>query len=539
MSYDIELISIGEDLYPILGSSASMLNAVQNEFRFRLASSRVREEGLSFNRNQYSTAEIWQFLKEQRLSFGGNRPFIIAFLNRPLQSTQYKNIFGSHEGDDGLAVVTLHSSTQYVKEAKRYCCYYLTRYAMSFVNPLIRAHNDPDRSACYFHAKVYKPEIRLSMDSGTICDEDMRQLDNPPAGSSARRLSHLEREALSKMRQVVRGDYPHALVMKGGGVKGLAFAGALLELERYFWFDRHVGTSAGAIAAALLAGGYSPAELVELLGKKDFREFMDAPFWKLPFNILFRWGLYPGEHFREWIGSLLRAKISKQGDILMSDLNGAVFYASTRGTGNMVFDSSGSRKDITASYAVRCSMSIPVFFIAAELEGRKIYDGGLRSNFPVARFLADHPNTPFIGLYLTPTVKRGRGWMGSDLLEIVVEGDERSVVDGHPFDMVLIDPSPVNTTNFRLHALEKEFLLKVGRAAALKFLVSRNFDDGPDLSTVESATREAEECRERVRSLRRRNSKRRLIAIAIVIAAMLIIGILISSHLFARITSAF
>src|SRR5580698_8797789 len=120
MSYDIELISIGEDLYPILGSSASMLNAVQNEFRFRLASSRVREEGLSFNRNQYSTAEIWQFLKEQRLSFGGNRPFIIAFLNRPLQSTQYKNIFGSHEGDDGLAVVTLHSSTQYVKEAKRY-----------------------------------------------------------------------------------------------------------------------------------------------------------------------------------------------------------------------------------------------------------------------------------------------------------------------------------------------------------------------------------------------------------------------------------
>ena len=226
MPYDIELISIGEDLYSILESSATMLNAVQKEFRFRPASPGVREEALSLSRDQYSTAEIWQFLKEQRQRLGGNRPFIIAFLNRPLQSTQYKNIFGSHEGADGLAVVTLHSTTQYVKEAKRYCCYYLTRYAMSFVNPLIRAHNDPDRSACYFHAKVYKPEIRLSMDSGAICDEDMRQLDNPPADSSAHKLSHLEREALSKMRQVVRGDYPHALVMKGGGVKGLAFAGA-------------------------------------------------------------------------------------------------------------------------------------------------------------------------------------------------------------------------------------------------------------------------------------------------------------------------
>ncbi|HZI56666.1 MAG TPA: hypothetical protein VFF39_07810 [Verrucomicrobiae bacterium] len=84
-------------------------------------------------------------MKEQRTKYGGNRPFIIAFVNAPLQSSELSNIFGSHEAAQGLAVVTLHSSTQYVREAKRYCSYYLTRYALSFANPLVRAHDDPAR----------------------------------------------------------------------------------------------------------------------------------------------------------------------------------------------------------------------------------------------------------------------------------------------------------------------------------------------------------------------------------------------------------
>ena len=62
----------------------------------------------------------------------------------------------------------------------------------------------------------------------------------------------------------------------------MAFAGALLELEKYFWFDRHVGASAGAIAAVLLSARYTPAELRDLLSQKNFRDFMDAPLWKIP-----------------------------------------------------------------------------------------------------------------------------------------------------------------------------------------------------------------------------------------------------------------
>ncbi|WP_226163281.1 patatin-like phospholipase family protein [Hymenobacter terricola] len=47
------------------------------------------------------------------------------------------------------------------------------------------------------------------------------------------------------------------LVMEGGGIRGIAYGGALLELEQQGilrGLERVGGTSAGAIQAALLAG---------------------------------------------------------------------------------------------------------------------------------------------------------------------------------------------------------------------------------------------------------------------------------------------
>ena len=73
------------------------------------------------------------------------------------------------------------------------------------------------------------------------------------------------------------------LVFEGGGAKGSVFAGAL---EVFFGAGhkaaRLVGTSAGAITAALLAADYSPGEMLaavneQLDGKPRFASFMDVP----------------------------------------------------------------------------------------------------------------------------------------------------------------------------------------------------------------------------------------------------------------------
>ena len=74
------------------------------------------------------------------------------------------------------------------------------------------------------------------------------------------------------------------LVFEGGGAKGMVFVGAMAEFfARGHDFGRLLGTSAGAITATLLAAGYTPDEMENVLREKDannesvFTQFMGVP----------------------------------------------------------------------------------------------------------------------------------------------------------------------------------------------------------------------------------------------------------------------
>lgn len=73
------------------------------------------------------------------------------------------------------------------------------------------------------------------------------------------------------------------LVFEGGGAKGMVFVGAMEEFEaREHTSKRLLGTSAGAITAALLAAGYTAAEMRAALGEQEnghsvFNGFMARP----------------------------------------------------------------------------------------------------------------------------------------------------------------------------------------------------------------------------------------------------------------------
>ena len=74
------------------------------------------------------------------------------------------------------------------------------------------------------------------------------------------------------------------LVCEGGGVKGIGLAGAFSVLEEHDFRPQNVaGTSAGAITAALIAAGYTAAELKDVIFGMDFLKFRDTA-WedKLP-----------------------------------------------------------------------------------------------------------------------------------------------------------------------------------------------------------------------------------------------------------------
>ena len=68
------------------------------------------------------------------------------------------------------------------------------------------------------------------------------------------------------------------LVLEGGGVKGIAYGGAIRALEDAQLLDKvegFSGTSAGSQAAALLAAGYSGAEMDRTLRELDFKKLLD------------------------------------------------------------------------------------------------------------------------------------------------------------------------------------------------------------------------------------------------------------------------
>jgi predicted acylesterase/phospholipase RssA len=113
------------------------------------------------------------------------------------------------------------------------------------------------------------------------------------------------------------------LVLEGGGVKGIGFAGAVLALaEAGYHFKRVAGTSAGAIAATLVAAiekaGKDMSVISDYLGQLQFDSFLregrlrhlagkmhlatvaDAA------TLMTQMGLYSGDYLAEWLTPILK-----------------------------------------------------------------------------------------------------------------------------------------------------------------------------------------------------------------------------------------
>ena len=308
---------------------------------------------------------------------------------------------------------------------------------------------------------------------------------------------------------------PRALIMKGGGVKGLAYVGALEVLADEYDFQWFIGTSAGAIAAVLLAAGYTPDELKTILKGKNFRDFFDAPRYKRWWNLLVHHGKHPADSFTKWLDDLLARKLNSHDRVRLSDLPyRATVYASRRDKAALMFDS--EKRDADAAYAVRCSMSIPIVFIPQSDQGIRTFDGGIQNNFPVEALLREFPDAPFISLFLGPEIyaPTKQTWVIKDLISIWTEASDAETVRRYRDRTVIIDPSPVGTLDFHLTEDEKEFLLAAGRAAALAHLA-------PESAAHEKAAGARDKLKSVLINTRaKKHGRRRLVRLAIALIAV-------------------
>ncbi|MDD1443791.1 patatin-like phospholipase family protein [Dolichospermum sp. ST_sed3] len=265
-----------------------------------------------------------------------------------------------------------------------------------------------------------------------------------------------------------------ALIMKGGGIKGIAYIGALEELSKHYNFNWFIGTSAGAISAILLASGYTILELKKILLEKNFDDFRDARLLKAIYNLVVHKGLYKAESFTNWISRLLAEKIESPYEVTLEEIPKRVtVYACMRDRNALIFDSFGELKHSHASYATRCSMSIPMVFMPQKYQGINVYDGGMKNDYPVSILLKDHPKTDYIGLYLgSPIFERSKIKNGllSDLFSIWSEANDIENLKQHKNKTIIIDPKPISTLDLTLTFKEKDFLMQSGKVAAILFL---------------------------------------------------------------------
>lgn len=272
----------------------------------------------------------------------------------------------------------------------------------------------------------------------------------------------------------------YALIMKGGGIKGLAYIGALEELSKFYEFNWYAGTSAGAITATLLSANHTTEELKTILSEKNFKDFKDAYFIKAILNFFTKSGFYEANTFLEWLNNLLAIKLNSTTAVRLVDLPfRTTIYASNKSTSALIFDSTlEETKNVNAAFAARCSMSIPIIFTPQKSEGLNIFDGGLQNNFPVSLLLKDNPGTDFLGLYLgNETFKWKKNNIFKDTFQIWTESSDPEILRNYKEQIVVIDPSPISTLKFNLNKKEKDFLLEAGRLAALSFLDKKKLID--------------------------------------------------------------
>jgi NTE family protein len=203
--------------------------------------------------------------------------------------------------------------------------------------------------------------------------------------------------------------------MEGGGIRGIAYGGALAELEKQGVLSglrRVGGTSAGAIQAALLAVGYSPQEIVEVVNHTPIQRLNDGRlmFFGGGTRLIKQYGWYRGDELARYLNHLVARKTQRP-NLTLSQLHALAqlepaHYRDLYTTGTnlttqrtQVF-SYETHPDLRVADAVRISMSIPLYFraILLDAQGRVVrrptkgqpvdvlVDGGLLANYPIWMF---------------------------------------------------------------------------------------------------------------------------------------------------------
>ena len=190
------------------------------------------------------------------------------------------------------------------------------------------------------------------------------------------------------------------LVLGGGGVKGIAHAGAWAAIrDAGIEVAEIVGTSIGALVGASISAGATPELLSRQARALEKKDIVDINRWALLPNGIRQQAIFQGSALREYIRRVVPAddwsKLRIPLGINAVDLE----------SGNTIWFGAGGRTDVPLAEAIYASTALPVFYPPASINGMHLVDGGIGDAVPITR-AADRGATRIIAVHASSGQKK-------------------------------------------------------------------------------------------------------------------------------------
>jgi NTE family protein len=269
---------------------------------------------------------------------------------------------------------------------------------------------------------------------------------------------------------------PRRLVFSGGGIRILAYLGALEVLEEKGMLNRLreiCGVSAGALLSLMLALGYSLRVLRRFCFEYDFSNVRSI---EPEIAILFMetFGVDDGQKLRGLICKILKHKgfgpeatfqdLAERGCLQLK------LWASDIQTATLLEFSAKTTPTFSVVTALHASMAIPLYFhpVPHPTTGHFLVDGGVFDNYPISNFteeeISDTLGFTFELGQIPMPIQDVQGFIGMIVAGYYMPAYQR-VIQQYRHRTVVISCGEFPALHFEATLEEKQWLVALGRQA--------------------------------------------------------------------------